>query len=324
MAMWNWLGRVKKEMNDTKSYKKALSIIVICTLLISHYSNGQQRPQFTQYISNELVINPAYAGAEGSLSVSFLHRNQWAGIEGAPTTQSFTAHSLINNNNVGLGLVVLNDQIGIHSIITASSSFAYRLQLKKETYLSFGLQLGANQQKSDFNSLASQVQTANDPTLNASDISKTTVEVGSGIYLSNSKLSLGISMPNMLNTTSEFDSIPYSVLNNDLFLLTRYRLAINSNITLQPGLLMKYNRSIPVSIDFNLAGEINKVLLLGISYRIQESLNYMVQAKLTPQFKLGYALDAPLKGEDSFGVNSHEFMISYMFHFANSKISQPR
>lgn len=315
---------MKKKINDTKPYHKAICFFIVFTLLSNHYSIGQQRPQFTQYISNELVINPAYAGAEGSLSVSFLHRNQWAGIEGAPTTQSFAAHSLLNNNNIGLGLVVLNDKIGIHSIITASSNFAYRLQLKNETYLSFGLQVGANQKKSDYSSLASQVQSANDPTLSSSDISKTSMEIGSGIYLNNSKFSLGVSIPNMLNTTSDLDSISNSVFNNDLFVLTRYRLSINSNITLQPGLLIKYNRSNPITIDFNLAGEVNKVLLLGISYRVQESLNYMVQAKLTPQFKLGYALDSPLKNENSFGVNSHEFMISYMFHFANSKINQPR
>ena len=64
---------------------------------------GQQNTQFTQYIVNELIINPAYAGAEQALSISLLNRSQWSGVDGAPATQAFTAHSLIKEQKIGLG-----------------------------------------------------------------------------------------------------------------------------------------------------------------------------------------------------------------------------
>ena len=87
-------------------------------------SFGQQVTHYTQYISNELTINPAYAGAEGAMSVSLVHRSQWSGIEGAPSSQSFAAHSLLSvkSENIGLGLSIMNDKIGIHSVLTVNSN----------------------------------------------------------------------------------------------------------------------------------------------------------------------------------------------------------
>ena len=285
---------------------------------------GQQNAQFTQYISNELLINPAYAGAEEALSISLLHRAQWAGVDGAPTTQALTAHSLFKSNKIGLGLAVVNDKIGIHHSITASSSFAYRIQLKQETFLSFGLQFGVNQVKSDFNSLAGQIQNPNDPALNKGNLSETSFEFGSGIYLITPRLNMGISMPNMLYKNIEADSIEDGLLNNNVYFLFRYGISLSNNLILQTGFLVKYSMYMPLSMDINLATIVNNVLLIGISYRIQESINPIIQAKITPQFKIGYAFDNPLSVVNSYGSNSHEFMVSYLFSFSKHKVSKLR
>ena len=315
------IGSTKHIINT----KRTLQVITCAlTILISQQSFGQQRAQFTQYISNELLINPAYAGAEEALSVSLFHRIQWADIDGAPTTQAFTAHSLVNSNKIGLGLSVINDKIGIHKILTASASFAYRIQLKEDAYLSFGLQFGVNQKKSNFSSLSGQIQNPNDPKLNGGDLSESNFEFGSGIYLITPRLNIGISMPNMLNENTTIDSLGYNLLDNNLFILARYSIPITSNFSLQPGFLAKYVTGSPISLDINLAAIINKVLLIGASYRIEESISPIVQAKITPQFKIGYAYDYPLASASSYGSNSHEFMISYLFSFSQHKVSRLR
>ena len=312
-------------VNHITNIKKILHLAVILLVMMAGQPVlGQQSSQFTQYISNELLINPAYAGAEEALSISLLHRAQWAGVEGAPTTQSLTAHSLFKSSKVGLGLAVVNDKIGIHNIITASSSFAYRIQLKQETFLSFGLQFGVNQVKSDFNSRAGQIQNPNDPALNKGNLSETSFEFGSGIYLITPRLNMGISMPNMLYKNIEADSIEDGLLNNNVYFLFRYSIPIASNFTLQPGFLIKYTKELPVSMDINLAAVINNVLLFGVSYRIKESVNPIIQAKITPQFKIGYAFDYPLSSVDSYGSNSHEFMVSYLFSFSKQNITRLR
>ena len=186
------------------------------------------------------------------------------------------------------------------------------------------MQFGINQIKSDFSSLSGQIQNTNDPKLMAADISETTFEFGSGIYLLTPRLNLGVSMPNMLNTNSVPDSAGNSFMNNNIYFLGRYSLPVSSNVNLQPGFLVKYVNGLPLALDVNLSMVINNVLLVGVSYRLQESINPIVQAKLTPQFKIGYAFDYPLQTVESLGSNSHEFMLSYLFSFSQHKVSRLR
>jgi type IX secretion system PorP/SprF family membrane protein len=307
------------------NFKKIRYIAVLLLIMMIHqHGFSQQNAQFTQYVSNELLINPAFAGAEEALSISLLHKAQWSGVEGAPTTQSLTAHSLFKSSKVGIGLAIVNDKIGIHNILTASTSFAYRIQLKKETFLSFGLQFGVNQKKSDYSSLSGQIQNPDDPKLNSSNLSETGFEFGSGIYLITPRLNVGISMPNMLYKNIESDSIENSLLNNNIYFLLRYGLPLSSNFVIQPGFLIKYTYGLPLSMDVNIATVVNNVLLIGVSYRIEESINPIIQAKITPQFKIGYAFDYPLSKVSSYGSNSHEFMISYLFSFSKQKVTKLR
>ena len=72
---------------------------------------AQQLPQFTQYMYNTISINPAYAGSRETLSVVGLHRSQWVGLEGGPTTQTLSIHTPLRNEKIGLGLSIINDEL---------------------------------------------------------------------------------------------------------------------------------------------------------------------------------------------------------------------
>jgi len=315
------VNRVNKNIDHIGS----ILLLGLLTVLLAPDTRAQQRPQFTQYISNELIINPAYAGAEEALSITLVHRSQWSDVDGAPSTQTFTAHSLFKSKKIGLGLAVINDKIGIHNVLNASTSYAYHIALNSETSLSLGLQFGLNQKRSDYNSLANQVQVANDPTLYAADLSTTNFEFGSGLFLKSPRLSIGLSAPNMLpEKTFINDSLDFSLSNNNYYFLGRYKIPVNNNIHFQPGLLLKYHPGLPMSYDANLAMVINEVLILGLSYRDMESLNGIVQAKITPQLKIGYSFDYPLGNDAGIQSNSHEFMVNYLFRFSNFQISRPR
>src|SRR5688572_2690665 len=85
---------------------------------------AQQGPQFTQFMFNNLAINPAYAGADEHPSITLVGRDQWSRIENAPSTQSLSAHALFAKR-VGLGLILVRDQIGIHKNTNALASYAY-------------------------------------------------------------------------------------------------------------------------------------------------------------------------------------------------------
>ena len=87
-------------------------ILVLVVLLFASSSYGQQDPQYTQYMYNPLVINPAYAGNRGVTSILLLHRSQWVGLDGAPRTQNLSVHSPIGLGKVGLGFSLVNDALG--------------------------------------------------------------------------------------------------------------------------------------------------------------------------------------------------------------------
>ncbi|HIC31522.1 MAG TPA: type IX secretion system membrane protein PorP/SprF, partial [Flavobacteriaceae bacterium] len=83
--------------------------IIILLLLGCLELSAQQLPQFTQYMFNTISINPAYAGSRETLSIVGLHRSQWVGLEGAPTTSTVSIHSPLKNEKIGLGATAIND-----------------------------------------------------------------------------------------------------------------------------------------------------------------------------------------------------------------------
>ena len=114
--------------------------ITICLFAIT-FCKGQQDPQYSQYMFNQMAINPGYAGSKEALSTTLLFRSQWTGIDGAPTTQTFSIHSPLRKKKVGLGLTIVTDQIGPKKSSGVLGAYSYRIPLGKGK-LSFGLRLG--------------------------------------------------------------------------------------------------------------------------------------------------------------------------------------
>jgi len=122
--------------------KRILFLIVF--MLISAIGFAQQDPMYTQYMYNTLSINPGYAGSRGNLSITGLVRQQWVGINGAPSTQSLSLHSPIYNDNMGLGLSIVNDKVGpIHQTMLFAD-YSYSLDATPFSKFAFGLKVGFN------------------------------------------------------------------------------------------------------------------------------------------------------------------------------------
>jgi type IX secretion system PorP/SprF family membrane protein len=128
-------------MKHLNTYHKIAALLSI--IILSYQSNAQQDAQFTQYMYNMSVINPAYATAEqGILNLGGLYRTQWVGIEGAPKTGTFFAHTPINDK-IEMGISFVNDNIGdVVSENNIFADFAYVLSVGIESKISFGLKAG--------------------------------------------------------------------------------------------------------------------------------------------------------------------------------------
>jgi type IX secretion system PorP/SprF family membrane protein len=292
--------------------------------LLATSSLAQQKVQFTQYMFNGLVINPAYAGADEKLSVTVVNRNQWVGIEGAPTTQTLTAHTLFKSKQFGLGMTLVNDQIGIHRNLNASISYAYHIHVGDQSWLSMGLQAGMKNFRSDYASLA--MSGGNDPALFNMVTQRTFFDLATGIYYRSPRLHVGLSAPELIRQQFQAnDTLSVRLNNINLFLFAKYRFTLNENFDFEPSILIKYLKGVPLSFDINANMVYRRALTVGLSYRKNESVDFLFKAQLTAQLQMGYAYDYPVQTTTSLtSSGSHELMVQYLFSFVKKHVTSPR
>ncbi|MGL1889853.1 MAG: type IX secretion system membrane protein PorP/SprF [Reichenbachiella sp.] len=306
--------------------------LVVSFALLSHQSLAQQQVMFTQYMFNQLALNPAYAGIHKGISTSFLARHQWAGFEGAPKTQTFSIHSPLKYRAVALGGLLIRDQIGITDQFTASMSYAYRITLSNHTKLSFGLQASLHQFKADFTENAN-----NDPGLAGQNINDLSPNFGAGVMWHTDDFYVGFSVPQLFNHSvgddleKPIDPITGEEIegNNQLirhyFLTAGYVFTLNQHLKMKPNLLFKWVQGAPFQMDLNLNFLINDLVWLGVSYRSFDSFDALIQLQITPNFQIGYSYDFYTFSDlNKVSNGSHEFMINYVFKGRNNKIVTPR
>ncbi|MCB0515727.1 MAG: type IX secretion system membrane protein PorP/SprF [Chitinophagales bacterium] len=302
---------------------------IVCLILFQDIK-AQQDAQYTQYMFNGLVLNPAYAGSRDALSATAIGRTQWVGqqIEGAPRTASLSVHSPVGKH-VGLGLWGQIDEIGPHNKIDVFGSYAYTLNFDGGLRLALGIQAGIQSYNSEYTKVETTVY---DPRL-SEDFNKILPNFGAGAYLYNTKFYLGLSVPHLLNNEIQPNSTGGAdTLNNKLahqyrhyFLTGGLILALSESIDFRPSFLLKYVPSVaPLSADFNVSFLLKKVLWLGASYRNFDSVDFLVEIQATPQLRIGYAYDYTLSKLQNVNTGSHEVMIGLDIDKGNQKIVTPR
>lgn len=293
--------------------------------LMSHFLFSQSAVQFSQYFSNHLVLNPAYAGAEDALSLTMAHRNQWSGVDGAPKTTTLTAHTLFKNQHTGLGVNFFIDQINIHKNVNFSGIYSYRIKTGKNSYLNFGLQAGLYYLNSDYTSLVGGTQ-IDDPGIGYENISESAFQFGTGMYFKNKTLEIGLSAPILYSTGIDHMDNETSFIgtSSHFFLFARYRIDLSPDLQLKPGFLLKSKPGWPLGYDLNVELGIREVLMVALSYRSLETISSIIQMKVLPQMKIGYSFDFPLSEAQSRNFNSHEIMINYLFKYKDYNVKNPR
>ncbi|MCW8981889.1 MAG: type IX secretion system membrane protein PorP/SprF [Altibacter sp.] len=294
---------------------KQLQHIAIRVLILGLPVLGlaQQLPQFSQYMYNTISVNPAYAGSREVLVVNLLNRNQWLGIDGAPVTQTLSAHSSIPGTKLGVGLSVINDKLGYEKTTYLSTAVSYTIDLDPydEYKLAFGVQGGFRRYTID-DELLMDPNAANDPFLQNLDPSWNP-NVGAGLYFRGDSFYVGVSAPKLLSygTTSEYadlDKVSY-------FLNGGYLFDVNPHLKFKPSFLIKYVNGAPISFDFSSMFYINENLWLGGMYRYSDSFGAIVNFRITEGLSIGYAYDYITSNLSVGTSGSHELMLNYEFEF---------
>ncbi|MDZ4715624.1 MAG: type IX secretion system membrane protein PorP/SprF [Cytophagales bacterium] len=282
---------------------------------------GQQQATFTQYMFNGMAINPAYAGSHEALSVSVLSRFQNIGLPGAPTTQSLSIHSPLLNQRFALGLLVVHDKISVISQTGISGIYAYRLPLKKGATLSMGVQAGLSVYRASY----SQLELFQQDPLFAQDVNQSRPNFGVGVYYTTRLWYAGVSMPHMMNNIfqsgTNFETIKQS---SPLILSGGYVFTLNRLMKLKPNFLFKWIDSRPVEFDINANLLFDEVLWFGVSYRMSETLSWLLELQVTDQLKFGYSYSTSLGPIRQAELGSHEVLLNYRFRKLSKGIVTPR
>jgi len=286
-------------------------LIILCLCGHFEFSYGQQRPIFSQYMFNGLVLNPAYAGFQPQLSISTLHRDQWVNVEGAPKTTSFIAHSALENRPVGLGLLLSRDKIGVHDDYSVYASYAYKLNIGIGT-LSLGLQAGFNYMISDF----SRLSTFNpDDPLFLGAVSRFSPNFGTGAFFNNKTTYAGISIPYLINNEvyDKEDVISEAREARYYFLTGGHIFKVSPFIKVKPSALIRVQEGQPVGMDLNANVFLDDILNIGASYRSGDAVILLFELLINKQLRFGYAFDNTLSNITQYTAGTHEFMLTYSY-----------
>jgi len=298
---------------------KKLSIIALLLLALQTY--GQQDPQYTQYMYNMNIINPAYAGSRENLSFGLLYRSQWTGIEGAPETGTFFGHLPVGNK-MGVGLSVIADQIGPVKETNAYADISYTLKLGGEHRLAFGVKLGATFH--DIGLTGIDLIDPNDPFF-SENVNEVTPNIGAGFFYYTDKYYLSVSVPNMLSSVHlDANGFEIGSETQHYFVTGGYVFDLSPNTELKPSFLVKSAFDAPLSFDANLNVRFYKKFEIGGSYRLDDSFSGMVNFAITPTVRIGYAYDAVTSDINEFAPASHEVFFLFDLNFPKRVSRSPR
>ncbi len=292
-------------------------------VLIAVTGFAQQQAQNSLYYFNPLNYNPAYAGSRDALSINAVHRIQWTGIDGAPSTTFLTIHSPISDTQLSIGGDFTYDEIGITKTTSAYLDVSYYVVLNDKGHrLSFGLKGGINL----FDAPLSQLPSVdpNDP-LQVDIENELRGNFGAGIYYYGEKHYIGISALSLLESSVlDNDDINYLEQKRHYYLVGGYVFDINSTLKLKPSGLIKAVQGSPLEFDAELAALLYDRLWLGVGYRHDESVRGYIAANITPQFRIGYNYDYIFNDLTKYTGGTHEFMLSYDFDFNKLRFKSPR
>ena len=289
--------------------------------------SAQQDPNYTQYMYNVNIVNPAYAGSLGTLSIGLLGRTQWTEISDNPKTVTFGAHAPVGRR-VGMGLSFIADEIGPMKEQNIYADISYTLTTSEEGRLAFGLKGGVTLQKSDF-SLIILPQDPDDPLFDE-NIDNTYPNFGAGVFYYTDKFYVGASVPNILKSKHyNFDSSQnmYTKASEEAhyFLTSGYVFNLSESLKFKPSVMLRGVLNAPLSYDINANFLLFDRFEMGASYRNGSSVSGLFNIGVSREFRIGYAIDLAIGELANLTPGAtHEIILLYEISFSKKNIKSPR
>ncbi|MEO5912480.1 MAG: type IX secretion system membrane protein PorP/SprF [Pelobium sp.] len=326
--------------------KNILRIFLFSFCVYSNIAHAQQKPQYTQYILNNYIINPAITGIENYIDVKAAYRQQWTGLQDAPQTSYLTAHmplgktdewgsatsyDMVGENPLGrsykqeyqaskphhgIGLVAVIDKTGPLSNTTFDFTYAYHIGLAPKLNLSVGV--GAGISKVSLNTSDITLENPIDNAIaNSGTINRLKPDVNVGVWLYSAEFFLGVSAQQILPQTLSFSgnssyntgkTVPH------YFATAGYRFWLSDDITVVPSIMFKYVNPAPLGIDISTKVAFRDKIWIGGVYRKDDSFSGLIGFNVSSLFNIGYSYDFTTSALNTVSRGTHEIVLGLLLN----------
>ena len=283
---------------------------------------AQLDAQFSQYMFNRIIYNPAYTGSESHINTAVAYRHQWMNLNGKPVTQLVTVDGPVEPIKSGVGMYIMNDKIGPERSTYVMATYSYKYAFDAGQ-VAFGFNGGVIQNTIDGSQLRasggdySAGINHNDNLIPDNTVSNMVTDFGFGAYYTNNNMYAGISVSHLTQPKLQYGSGASYKLARNYYLIGGYRYELNENLILKPSLLIKsdFNKT---QLDININALYNKNIWGGLSYRgllknSSDAIIALAGVNVTEQFSVGYSYDVTTNKIRNYSSGTHEFLLSYRF-----------
>lgn len=297
---------------------RILSTLIVAIGLFS-YSNSLKAQDYfhiSQYMMYQPFVNPAAIGSYGSLNGAALYRQQWVGLEGAPSIQAINVNSPIGTTNGNAGFSVVRDQIGVNNRIDIGGTYAYNISIGSNSKLALGLSGMAVLNQSNYSQAT--VNDANDPLFANDTRMHVLPNFQYGMYYYTNKFYVGLSLPKLLlnsvtsdSTGTDNASTSFDFSQMHYYLNAGYKFELTKSVDLNVSTLLKQIAGAPFQFDVNAQAVFNKKFGVGASYRSSQELVGLLSFQINEMFKLSYSYDFSMSKLAAYHAGTHEIMLLF-------------
>lgn len=288
-------------------YTYILVILALCGF-------AQQLPQYSQYMLNEMAINPAVSGKDDFAEVRSNNRQQWVGLTDAPRTYMLTLQGPIKDKNMGLGMNIYTDIVGPTRRTGIAFSYGYHLKLKKELNLSFGVSAGLQQWGIDGSKI--KLREEGDQQLLSTYQTTPLPDFGAGIYFhKKDRFYVGFSLPQLYQAPIALfpGAEKNSRLASQYNLNGAYLYDVDDNFQVEPSFLLKYEKPAPAKVDIGARVIYKKEMWAGLVYRHKDAVSMLLGYMYKDYLIVGYSYDFTTTKVRNYSNGSHEIMLGLRF-----------
>ena len=293
-------------MEALSKCKTRRSGVALIFCVMAYNALAQQDPLTAQYLNNYFIINPAYAGMTKDLNLSVGYRSQWAGFSGSPVTLNANGHISLAANKMGVGFSIVQDKIASNKTTEINAAYAYHLSMKDGVDLSFGLQAGVINYRSDYSDL--QIDRT-DPKFN--NVSEFQPNFGAGLLVRSEKYLVSLAVPHMLKASGGPETLAANLYAQNLYVFAGYLAQVSYRVKLKPSILLRSSRGAPISVDYYLGLRTDDSYTIGVFTRNFNTVGFQAQINVGDALRFSYTFELPTNNSVGLNFTSHEFMCSF-------------